>query len=151
MKLEMTLRERPGFLHAVPLFNLFALLLVLLSLSPALVQQAGISVELPPSQFQMERFSDTLVVTLAAGPASPLLYLGREQISRQALGQRLDKLRENGATPKTCILLQVDASVAVSVEREISEFLLAKGFRVALVGHPASLPESLAPHRNPGK
>ena len=33
MKLEMTLPERPGFLHAVPVLNLFALLLLFLLLS----------------------------------------------------------------------------------------------------------------------
>ena len=37
MKLVSTLPERPGFLHAVPAFDLFALLLVFLLLGPGFV------------------------------------------------------------------------------------------------------------------
>ena len=63
MKLEMTLPERPGLLHAVPILNLFALLWLLLLLSPLLLQQSGVAVELPPSRFQLERFQDCLLYT----------------------------------------------------------------------------------------
>ena len=66
MKLESTLPEQPGFLHAVPLLNLFTLLLVFQVLGPAFLLQSGVSVELPPSRFQMERFEDPLVITVAA-------------------------------------------------------------------------------------
>jgi len=39
MKLESTLPERPGFLHAVPLIDMFGLLLIFLLLGPAFVAQ----------------------------------------------------------------------------------------------------------------
>ena len=56
MKLEMTLPERPGFLHAVPVLNIFALVQLFFLLGPSLVRQSGVAVDLPPSRFQMERY-----------------------------------------------------------------------------------------------
>lgn len=136
MKLEMTLPERPGFLHALPIFDLFALMLLFFLLGPALVLQSGVLVELPPSRFQMERFEETLVVTLAPGEPAARIHLGRNPVTREELAGRLDELAETGYAGKAVVLLQTDAGTPVGVEREITEMILQKGFRVALVGKP---------------
>lgn len=134
MKLEMTLPERPGFLHAVPILNIFALMQLFFLLGPSLAMQSGVAVDLPPSRFQMERYEQSLVVTLGPGEPEPRIHLGRDPVTRAELSDRLDQLRSGGARTKAIVLLQTDAGTPVGAEREITELVLAKGFRLALVG-----------------
>jgi biopolymer transport protein ExbD len=138
LKLELTLPERPGFLHAVPLFNLFALLLMFFVLGPSMVLQSGVAVELPPSRFQMDRFSDAQVVTL--GPGSPArIHFGREATTLDGLGRLLD---ENRGGKSGAVLLRTDAGTPVGVEREVAELILKKGYRLMMVGRPVQAGES---------
>lgn len=134
MKLVMTLPDRPGFLHAVPVVNIFALMQLFFLLGPSLVMQSGVSVDLPPSKFQMERYQESLVVTLSPGDPAPRIHFGREPVTQQELAARLGKLQADGVTTKAIVLLQTDAGLAVGAEREISEMVLSKGFRLAIVG-----------------
>lgn len=134
MKLAMTLPENPGFLHAVPVLNIFGLLLMFLLLGPSLVLRSGVAVDLPPSRFQMERYQDALVVTLGPGEPEPRIHLGRDSVSQAELAARLDRLRASGAPAKTMVLLQTDTGTPVGVEREVTELVLDRGFRLALVG-----------------
>lgn len=145
MKLEMTLPERPGFLHAVPVLNIFALMQLFFLLGPALVMQSGVAVDLPPSRFQMERYQDSLVVTLGPGEPDPRIHFGRDEVTRETLSARLDQLREEGLTSRAIVLLQTDADTPVGTEREITELVLAKGFRLAVVGRTAVAPPSQPP------
>lgn len=147
MKLEMSLPERPGLLHAVPILNLFALLWLLLLLSPALLQQSGVAVDLPPSRFQLERFPNALVVTLGPGESAPRIHLGRDSLSLSELSARFDQLRADGAAAKAIVLLQTDAETPVGVERQVSELVLGKGFRLAMVG--ANTPGARLAHPQP--
>jgi biopolymer transport protein ExbD len=140
MKLEMSLPERPGFLHAVPVLNIFALMQLFFLLGPALVLQSGVSVDLPPSRFQMERYQDSLVVTLGPGDPEPRIHLGRDPITRLELESRLDQLRGSGAQTKAIVLLQSDAGTPVHIERSITEMVLGKGFRLAIVGKTTTSP-----------
>jgi biopolymer transport protein ExbD len=144
MKLEMTLPERPGFLHAVPILNIFALIQLFFLLGPSLVLQSGVAVDLPPSRFQMERYKESLVVTLGPGEPAPHIHLGRQPVTQAELSERLEKLRTEGAPTKAIVLLQTDTGTPVGVEREISEMVLSKGFRLAIVGK--NLPSSSAPN-----
>jgi biopolymer transport protein ExbD len=137
MKLEMTLPERPGFLHAVPILNIFALMQLFFLLGPSLVMQSGVTVDLPPSRFQMERYQDALVVTLGPGEPEPRIHFGRDPVTREELATRLETLREDGAQMKAMVLLQTDAGTPVGIEREVTELVLAKGFRLAMVGKNA--------------
>ena len=144
MKLEMTLPERPGLLHAVPVFDIFALLWLLFLLAPSLLRQSGVTVELPPSQFQLERYQESLVITLGPGESGPRIHLGRDQVDFPELAARLEQLRGEGAPAKAMVLLQTDAGTPVGVERQVSELVLGKGFRMALVGAnmPVPAPET---------
>jgi biopolymer transport protein ExbD len=137
MKLEMSLPERPGFLHAVPIVNLFALMQLFFLLGPSLILQSGVAVELPPSRFQMERFENSIVVTLRGGDGEAVIYLGREEVTLDGLAERLEKLRETAAQRTSLVLLKTDQSTAVGAEREVTELVLRKGFRLALVGKTA--------------
>lgn len=141
MKLEMSLPERPGFLHVLPVFNLFLLLLLFFMVGPSLVSQSGVMVELPPSRFQLERFRDTLVVTLSPGQTAPHIHFQRHPVTMDELAARLDTLRAEGAAAKAIILLQADAGTAVGEERAVAEMILGKGFRLAMVGQPPQSPQ----------
>lgn len=134
MKLKMTLPERPGFLHALPILNIFALVQLFFVLGPSLMLRSGVVVETAPSRFQIERYQDALVVTLGQGESGPHIHFGRDAVTMTQLAERLDKLRADGAPAKAMLLLQSDVGSSVGVEREVTELALDRGFRVALVG-----------------
>ena len=150
MKLELSLPERPGLLHAVPVFDIFALLWLLFLLGPSLLRQSGVMVELPPSRFQLERFQDTLVVTLGPGDGEPRIHLGRDAVGFDELGNRLETLRSGGATARTMVLLQTDAGTPVGTERGVMEMVLSKGFRLAMVGANQPASSGFGPRAKPG-
>lgn len=145
MKLESHLPERPGLLHALPVFDIFALLLLFFLMGPSFVLQSGVRVEPPPSRFQLERFEETLVVTLVAGAvdAPPAIYLGQELVDADVLQARLAGLRDAGFATQAVVLLRSDERTPVRVEREITEAILASGFRLALLGSQANDEEAL--------
>lgn len=145
----MSLPERPGLLHAVPILNIFALLWLLFLLAPSLLRQSGVAVELPPSRFQLERFQDALVVTLGPGETEPRIHFGRDAVNLEDLSTRLEKLRADGATAKAIVLLQTDAGTPVGIERQVTELVLGKGFRMALVGANATGPKLPEPKPEP--
>jgi biopolymer transport protein ExbD len=150
MKLEMTLPERPGFLHVLPVVDLFLLLLLFFMLGPSLALRSGVMVDLPPSKFQMERFRDTLVVTLGPDQAAPRIHFERDTVTLDELAGRLEALRADGVAAKAVILLQTDASTPVGVERAVAEVILSKGFRLAMVGQPSQKSQTpAAPDANP--
>lgn len=145
MKLETTLPERPGFLHVLPVLNLFALLLMFFLLGPSMVLRSGLAVDLPPSRFQMERFEESVVVTLAPGEDAPRIFLGRDELSMPELTEKIEELRQTGASAKAVVLLQTDAATPAGWERAVSEMILGKGFRLALVGRTVEEPETQQP------
>lgn len=138
MKLKTDLPERPGLLHAMPVFDLFALLLLFFLLGPSFVLQSGIRVDPPPSRFQLERFDETLVVSIhsIANDADPILYLGREPIPLKALPDRLATMHQDGFASRAMVILMTDASTPVRIERAVAEIILAAGFQLALAGNP---------------
>jgi biopolymer transport protein ExbD len=137
MKLETTLDERPGFLHALPLFDLFALVTMLLLLGPMFLSQSGIGVEVPASRFQMQRYSKTIVVTVGPGGREASLYLGRQAVSLDDLAGRLAGLKQDEGMSRAIVLLKTDVGTAVGMERLVSEIILGSGFELALVGRPS--------------
>jgi biopolymer transport protein ExbD len=134
VKLETTLKERPGFLHALPLFDLFMTVTMLLLLGPMFLTQSGISVELPVSQFQLQRYQKAVVVTLSAGISDPQIYLGRRAVSAGELREHLDELKADDAVSVPIVLLKTDVGSSVKVQGELVEMILLSGFKLALVG-----------------
>jgi biopolymer transport protein ExbD len=134
MKLESTLPEGPGLLFAVPVLDLFALLLAMLLLVPSFIARSGVSVDLPPSHFQYDRFVRPLVVSIGAGE-NPVVFVGYERVALEHLGRKLDEEREKpGGTAGRIVVLRVDRSAPVGIERKVAELALRKGFRVMLAG-----------------
>ncbi len=134
MKLETTLPDRVGFLHAVPILDLFALLLVALLLGQSFMNEAGVQVELSMSRYQVARSSDAPVITLTEGEP-PVLWLDRERVTEDELVARLESLREeSGGVPS--IYVRADRSIESGHERRVAEAALTAGFRVYLLGQP---------------
>lgn len=141
----MTLPERPGFLHVLPVVNLFLLLVLFFMVGPSLVLQSGLKIELPPSKFQMERFQDTMVVTLSPGQPPSNIHYGRLPVTLAELATLLDQKRADGSAAKAVVLLHSDLETPVQMEREVAEMIIGKGFRLALVGQaPAKTPPTKA-------
>jgi biopolymer transport protein ExbD len=136
MKLETTLEDRPGFLHAMPLFDLFALVIMLLLLGPLFLSQGGISVEVPSSRFQMQRYGDSIVVTVGSGSEEAPIYLGRQAVTVEELAAQLAALKLDERMGRAVVLLKTDIRTTVGMERKVSEVVLGAGFRLALVGEP---------------
>lgn len=134
MKLETTLDERPGFIHALPLFDLFMTVTMLLLLGPVFLSQSGVSVELPATQFQMQRYKDSIVITLHAGEAEPQIYLGREMVSMEEFKARLELLKADEVMSRAIVLLKTDLGTPSGVQSEMMDLILRLGFKVALVG-----------------
>jgi biopolymer transport protein ExbD len=134
MKLVTTLPERPGFLHVIPVLDLFLLMVLFFMVGPSLILQSGVTVDLPPSKFQMERFQDTLVVTLGAGDAEGNIHFGRRSVTFDELEHIFDGKRADGTAAKSIVLLQTAAEIPVLTERKVAEMIIGKGFRLALVG-----------------
>jgi biopolymer transport protein ExbD len=145
MKLETTLEERPGFLHAMPLFDLFALVTMLLLLGPLFLSQGGISVEVPSSRFQMERYTDSIVVTVGPGSEEVPVYLGRQAVTLGELSEKLAALKLDERMSRAIVLLKTDVRTSVGMERKVSEAILGAGFRLALVGEPETSDEPAEP------
>ena len=134
MKLVTTLPERPGFLHVIPALDLFLMLVLFFMVGPSLIVQSGVTVDLPPSKFQMERFQDTLVVTLGAGDAAGNIHFGRRSVTFDELERIFDRKRADGSAAKSVVLLQSASEIPVQTERKVAEMIIGKGFRLALVG-----------------
>ncbi|QTN30876.1 hypothetical protein HZ994_00555 [Akkermansiaceae bacterium] len=136
MRLETTLDERPGFLHALPLFDLFSLVTMLLLLGPMFLSQSGIGVEVPASRFQMQRYSKSIVITVGPGGKEASLYLGRQAVTLGDLPGKLAALKADEAMSRAVVLLKTDVGTSVGMERSVAELVLGAGFDLALVGDP---------------
>lgn len=134
MKLVSTLPERAGFLHAIPLFDLFALLLVFILLGPSFVRHSGVRVEMPMSHYQVERDPNAAVITITQGNPA-VLWLERARVTEAELIQRLAARREESITVPT-VYIKSDAGIPSGYERQVAETALQQGFRVYLLGRP---------------
>lgn len=134
MKLELTLPERPGLLHAIPALNLVMVLWLVTQVGPVAVQSSGVSVSLPPTAFQLERYREHLVVTLAVSERGGVLYLGRDEVTESEFASRLDAIAAEGGVGRTVVVMRSDLGVAVGVERRVAELVLARGFQLVMAG-----------------
>jgi len=138
MKLVTTLEDKPGFLHALPLFDLFALAIMLLLLVPTFLGQSGVSVEVPSSQFHMQRYGEPIIITIGPGDKEAYLYLGREPVKLNQLEERLNAMRTKEKKARSMVVLKTDVRTSVGLERKVSEIVLKSGFKLALLGQASS-------------
>ncbi len=133
MKLESTLPERVGFLHAVPLFNVFAVLLMCYTLGPRLEEKTGVSIQMPASLFQLERYQEAAVITMTADGLRGL-YLGKQRIEMAQLDAALDQQLQSTGGPNRAIVIMADRFVPSEQLRQVAEICLKKGLRVVMAG-----------------
>lgn len=131
MKLEMSLPEKPGFLHVLPLIDLLALVMLFPMLTTSLMPQAGVEIELPETNFRLQRVSHPIVVSITGG-TEPQYWVGKERVEREQLlnAVKLQTLNwDKGGSP--AVLLKV-AKSAQSHGMEVSYQLLEEGYRCLL-------------------
>lgn len=142
MKLQTSLPENVGFLHAVPLFNLFAVLLMCYTLGPKLEEKTGVTINVPASLFQLERYEEAAVITMTAGDLQEL-YIGTQRISLTELDVQLDEQLEKSAGANRAIVIMADRLVSSEQLRQVAEICLRKGLRVVMAGGERGKPEGL--------
>ncbi len=136
MKLEMTLPERPGFMHVLPLFDILALLMVFLLLGSTFMVEEGVEVTLPSSQRQLSRYSDPIVITMSAGN-DPAIFLAGERIQLSDLEQSLKELIASGRWQEnSVVLLKADESLSVGLQMQVVDLVKKANLRCALGMRP---------------
>lgn len=133
MKLQTTLPDGLGFLHAVPLFNLFAVLLMCYTIGPKLEEKTGVTIQTPASLFQLERYEEAAVITMTAG-GSGEIYIGTRQLNISELDARLDEQLQTTAGANRAIVIMADRLVPSEQLRQVAEICLRKGLRVVMAG-----------------
>lgn len=140
MKLDTTLPEGVGFLHAVPLFNLFAVLLLCYALGPQLEEKTGVSINMPSSLFQLERFEEAAVVTMTAD-GTQKMYLGTKSVTMLELDAMLDEQLQHGTSANPAVVIMADRMVTSDALRQVAEICMRKGLRVVLAGAGRGTPQ----------
>ncbi len=133
MKLQSSLPDNVGFLHAVPLFNIFAVLLMCYTLGPKLEEKTGVTINMPSSLFQLERYDEAAVITMTSDGLQDL-YLGTQRINLIELDARLDEQLEKSAGANRAIVIMADRLVPSESLRQVAEICLRKGVRVVMAG-----------------
>lgn len=133
MKLESTLPEGVGFLHAIPLFNLLAVIVMCYALGPLLEEKTGIEVRLPASMFQVERFEEAGVITLTAGD-NARMYWNSKSVSMLELTNLLDETAAHRSAANAAVIIRADALVSHELVQQIDELCLKKNLRVVHAG-----------------
>lgn len=140
MKLRSTLPDSVGFLHAVPLFNLFAVLLMCYALGPKLEEKTGVTIQMPTSLFQLERYEEAAVITMTANGLQEL-YIGTQKIPLIELEARLDEQLEKSTGANRAIVIMADRLVPSDSLRQVAEICLRKGVRVVMAGAGRGIPD----------
>lgn len=116
-------------LHALPLLDLIALVLIFPLLGPSFVPLAGVEVELPENDFRMQRVLNPIVVTVTAGE-DPQIWVGKQKVNRDRMLEQVaaeaKSWREGGAP---VVLMKVDRRVPDSFGEDLTYELLRQGYR----------------------
>jgi biopolymer transport protein ExbD len=82
----------------------------------------------------MQRYEQSIVVTLHTGGKEPQIYLGREAVSMETLATRLQAYKADKVMSRAMVLLKTDVGIPAGKQSEILNLILQMGFKVAIVG-----------------
>jgi len=133
MKLESTLKEKPGLMHIAPVLDVVLILLIFFLLGSAFMVRSGVSVSLPRSSSTLEGFASSRVVTISAGIPATILLDG-ESVTLSELGDRLGKASRPGGG----LVIRADELATHGVVMEISNLAIAAGYSLAIATSPPS-------------
>lgn len=132
MKLQMTLPEKPAFVHTLPFFDLLTLLLVCVLIGPTFMADAGIEVDHPTTTEQLRRFGDPIIVTVSAGD-DPAVFLNGQRTSLQQLAAGLtDAIAGERWNLGDAVLIKADRAVVVGVQNQVISTVRKVGLRPAI-------------------
>ena len=135
MKLEMSLPEHPGLMHALPLVDLLALVMLFPLLTTSLAPQAGVEVELPETDFRLQRVANPIIVSITGG-VDPQFWVGKKLVEESELIAAVQERAESwdsGGPP--AVLMRVDKSAQMYGVNVMLK-LKSEGFRCLLAAKP---------------
>jgi len=136
MKLESTLRCRPGVMLFAPVIDVVCTMLIFFLLGSALVLQSGVPVSLPESSFALRGMAQGHVLVVSAGD-EPRILLNQEHVPHHTLGERLAELAESDRQQMgrvSALVIKADRATPHGLVSEVWDLALLQGFNVAVVG-----------------
>jgi biopolymer transport protein ExbD len=103
------------------------------TLGPKLEEKTGVSIQMPASLFQLERYEEAAVVTMTADGGGEL-YVGSQRIQVNELDARLDEQLLSSSGANRAIVIMADRLVPSEQLRQVAEICLRKGLRVVMAG-----------------
>jgi hypothetical protein len=142
MNVELTIKDKPGPLHAFAALDILVLIMLLGFVASTLVHRAGITVTIPESGARFAALSEgeTVVLTMK-GAVEPVFYLGAERVAEEQLIASLRRLRDDDGV--RMVLLRADARLPAMWQERLSEMVLAEGLKCGWLAEPK--PGSPAP------
>lgn len=126
-------------MHALPVMDLLALVLIIPLLSSVFTPEEGIIVELPETSFRMQRVDRPIVVTVAISKNGPEVLVGRNRIGKEKIEDVLIRAQStwegSGIAP---VFLKVDKNISSGVQLEYLDRIKSAGFqKIYLAGQAA--------------
>ena len=119
-------------LHALPVFDLFALLLLFFLLGPSMVLQSGVRVRPPPSTSLLEPMPRAHIITLSAG-RQPQIFLNDQPLSLMGLRTALAEPPRGGIRQ---VLVRADELAAHGLVVRVCQLALDAGYEVVQATTP---------------
>lgn len=131
MKLTRTKPLPPGIMGLVALLNVTLLLLFFYVLGSSFTLQPGISVTLPPSEFNLPPQSNARLITVQPGPPIRIFYQD-QPVTAEELGRQLAAYK---GSPKT-VILRADKGTPYESVVAVLQQALRLHYSVALAAAP---------------
>lgn len=129
MKLALTLPQTPALMHALPVLDLLVLVLAIPLLSSTFSPQEGMAVDLPETNFRMQRIEQPLIITISMSEKNPQVWIERTRVEEEQiedlLAQRQTNWEGEGPMP---ILLRVDKKVSSGFQLEFIDRIKRAGY-----------------------
>lgn len=133
MKLHRSPEPRQSLLYLAPFVSVGLILLGLLPLCTTFLLQPGIAVNVPLSPFLLLPQQDPAVVSITSTPAAKIFF-ENEEVSKQDLGDRLDKRESRSRT----VIIKADRTVQLDAVVEVMNLIIQHGYGVVLATTPAN-------------
>ncbi|MEO0417042.1 MAG: biopolymer transporter ExbD [Verrucomicrobiota bacterium] len=126
MKLESTIKDRPGFLFTAPTVDIVLLLLIFFLFSSNIVLKSGVQLTLPASDSSLPAARTSHVISVVPG-STPQIYFNASRVDMI----QLEAMLKDGRETSTEITLLGDRRVDFGTMMSISNLALRYGYAVA--------------------
>ncbi|MDP0489896.1 MAG: hypothetical protein Q7Q71_02450 [Verrucomicrobiota bacterium JB023] len=131
--MELTLNEQPGPLHVLAALDIVVLVMVLGFVMGGMAHRAGVPVRMAGSSFRVAAETEAAVLTVK-GTTDPVFYLDGSRVGEGSLPGLLRHRRDTGGL--RMVLLRADVSLPATVQRRLSELVLAENLECVWLAEP---------------